>query len=73
MRNITAPFKKQTLLLNDHVMNHLVKKKFRIEKKGYRQTISEETNLQRDGTEWGGCRDERNQTKSFEIDYIRHG
>ena len=33
MRNITAPFKKQTLLLNNHMMNHLIKKKFRIEKK----------------------------------------
>ena len=32
MRNITGPFKKQTLLLNDHVMNHLIKKKFQIEK-----------------------------------------
>ena len=32
MRNITTPFKKQTLL-NDHVMNHLIKKKFQIEKK----------------------------------------
>ena len=33
MKNITAPFRKKTLLINDHVMNHLIRKKFQLDKK----------------------------------------
>ena len=33
MKNITAPFRKKALLINDHVMNHLIRKKFQLDKK----------------------------------------
>ena len=76
MRNITASFKKQTLLFNNHVMNHLTEKKFQIEKKVIDRPFLKKQicrEMAQNIAESGGCRDERNQTKSFEIDYIRHG
>ena len=58
MRNITAPFKKQTLLLNNHVMNHLIKKKFRIEKKVIDRPFLKKQicrEMAQNIAEWGGA------------------
>ena len=45
-----GPFKTHTHLLNDHVMNHLIKKRFKLRGESDRQTVSQGTDLQRDGT-----------------------
>ena len=59
MRNITAPFKKQTLLLNDHMMNHFIKKKFQIEKKVIDRPFLKKQirrEMAQNIAEWGGAR-----------------